>query len=193
MNNTIWQIRIPRTGTSSIGVHLRENPLKHNQLYSYGHNGYSKKINDYLSRNGNLIKIVNLRDPVEHTISLHSYIFHYKAYQENEKNIVNDFSKWVRHYDLEDYFVKFFDEERRDVSWCLNILDDFKVFNTATLKYDFNQFLAEIGEAKSFDLHESNLKGVEISDEDIKYIKNIRSKDYELIMGVNENIISDLY
>jgi len=191
---------MPKTGGTSVLSYLRKNKsnLLNSKPYSNRHVPYSLKQEESLSKSGNVKKLTTLRDPVSHTKSLYSHMnnvslkdvvdpFFRKRCEEAQSM---QFSKWIRHYDLEDFYLKFYDPNCKP-EWeggknpsldnAVSSLKDFTVMYTESLNDDFNSFLSSIGEKPNFDIHINVSKDVTITDEDVEYIKEVRKNDYILI------------
>lgn len=190
----------PRTGGTSIKHWCkRNNDLK--RLY-YGQDGgwhhvpfKPLKEIEGLRPQGMVDRIWTLtflRNPIDHTVSLYAKIRNHKhSYKDKLKNL--SFSDWIHGDFIKDVdtapsswsfsMVNFYSSDNNLRSAINNIESVDYVGFTDRLTYDMNQFLIKVGTNAKFDGRKLNTssKNFKITSDEKKIIREVRSRDFELV------------
>lgn len=177
MKPTIYFIHMPRTGGTSVIEYFKENESLLD-AHHYGHNKYDHNKRIELEKEAgknNFICFTILRDPVDQLISKYSFMKH-NNHLLHDIAANNSFSNWLR-----------ITEERMTnlySGWFENSLPLIgNVLNTNHLTKEFNELISKFN-LPEFNIHINNFPKVIASEDDIAFIKKIRSKDYELLKNI---------
>ena len=147
----------------------------------------AKKKDDIILKPEDLITITWLRDPVAHSVSLHTYQKSHggaKTFKEYDP----DFSKWIRRKGSPGSFIKFFAADGK-LETAIKNLETVDFIGFTDL---FNSDMNKIMEIFGVDLKYNNKKinsstgQFKPSIVDVKYLKERRKIDYELVNEFRE-------
>jgi len=185
----IWFIHTPRTGGMSIAKFLGK-LHRESKLYVI-HQGHTKHCvtqkEKYAKELGDkVITFTILRDPVEHSRSLYSYMKASKGHNKHPLANNNNFSTWLTKFDEFPYYRIFFGGQTIE-SAVNNLLSIDYILYTDKLAVGLNKLLQILNVADRFD--NSKINGYpkpDVSDKDINLIKKIRADDYEILKQISE-------
>ncbi len=209
MSKCLYFIHIVKTGGSSLRGFFRHNniSLDFNTGDNFGHDSYSEETVKILKERYRCVSTaICLRDPVSQLASFYSYI-QLNPTTEIYKTIgTKSFSEWIRSVpNFNNYYVRFLNYKGCYNPNLINNLDNTPcnydnavsilnsidyVIDTSLLSRSFNRLLYEHYIDIEFNHNDNPSKSDEImiSDEDIRYIKEIRAMDYDLLRQFNIRI-----
>jgi hypothetical protein len=184
MSVLIWPIHCPRTGVTSIKIHCEA--LKKRGLIEFektAHRRYKPGEHERLkAKYSKVIALTILRDPVEHTLSLFSYVRADRNNPGYKQAKSLSFSQWLDNWSDVEYFIRYYGSGDIDIAES-NLRQFDHILNTESLKSDFNNVLNELGLPTNFDrhAHKGDVQRYVAKQDDIKKIKRVRKRDYELL------------
>lgn len=204
----LYFVHIVKTGGTSIRKFFNENnpgmDLYAGSLYGYGHENFiQENYDDVKSKYNEVYTAITLRDPVKHLVSYYMYalVNPMVGLHKTVKNV--SFSEWIRSVpNLNNYYVRFLNSNEyfdpnltdnfrdfpADYDSALKLLKSFNfVLDTYKLNQDMTEVLKCCGVDKEFNVKVNTTmsNNLDISKEDIEYIKKIRELDYKLLKEMN--------
>jgi uncharacterized protein YdcH (DUF465 family) len=207
----IWFIHPPKTGGISVVSYMKNN--ENVNLKYYDHEQFTKERYNKLDP---VIILSTLRCPIQQTKSYYSYI----KTNRPEDNSLKSFSDWIRNPNVfipdcfgsqfekwmtVNFYVRFFGSDGVINSGCMapsfdvdgyfseavNLLRSFDyIFDTSNLTSQFNKFAGKYN-LLEFNFHINVSNFIDVSKEDIEYLKKQRAQDIELCKMFNIKITGD--
>jgi hypothetical protein len=134
----------------------------------------------------NLFMCVFLRDPIEHSRSLYSWIKKYRPHPYHKYANKVDFTTWLKEYEpLKDYYCNYLAPNARTAEKALKNLKHFDyVGSLETINQDMNRILNMMGFRFKYDgTHYAGTRTVkfEVTKSHIEIIKARRPEDFKLM------------
>lgn len=205
MSTCFYFVHIVKTGGSSFRDFFSQDiPISFYANDGSGHNSFSKETFNRLSNEyDKVITGICLRDPVKQMASFYSYIKLHPTSVIYKTVGRKTFSEWIRSVpNFKNYYVRFlnFNEyydpnsidnlegtkcDFKEAKELLNSID--YVMDTSFLSRDMSKLLKDNNIDIKFNIHSNASESgrMNISSEDVKYIKDIRSEDYKLLKEFN--------
>lgn len=191
----LYFIHVPRTGGNSIGKWIKTLGKEHKIVYD-GHARYSHEGHTKIIKQDKTVAFTMMRDPVDITSSIYAYIKTAKPHRGYADAQKWSFSEWiVKSPEAKNFLTRWFNNHswpqfinpkpqdlNPPVDVAVETLSHFNyIFDTATLTSDVNKMCQAEGIKRKFDVHVNGRKHPPITPEDIAKIKEVSSRDYEVL------------
>lgn len=200
----LYFVHVPRTGGNSIGTWLNEGRVKckFNMCYD-GHAPYKDNVVEDLKKKDKVVSFTMIRDPVDLSSSLYGYIkiaalhfghkrakqYTFSEWLEKSHEHINFLSRFFNCYDLSTFVNPTPEVFLPSVDLAESTLKKFDyILDTKNLKRDLAAMCKKEGIDYPLNSHIGAYPKPEVSEHDIKRIKEISSRDYELMARIAPHI-----